>query len=288
MHQAKIVGIDIGGTHVSASLVDLSMTNADVQSLVRMNVDPMGSIEETIEAWARCIQRCFDQDLTIERKRIGIAMPGPFDYENGISYITGLNKFECLYRLPVKTLLAERLSIPPEDIRMVNDASAFLLGEMMIGAGRGFTKAAGITLGTGAGSATFSDNNIQDGDLWCTEYRASRVEDYLCANWFSKEYEKLTGKRVHDVKALINLYYMEPCVQTILASFSEHLAEVLLLKYPPHMQDVIIVGGNIARAWNYFIPAAQQYFRERGVVMNLQPAQLGEHAAIAGAAYLWR
>ncbi|HRP57404.1 hypothetical protein, partial [Agriterribacter sp.] len=65
---------------------------------------------------------------------MGIAMPGPFDYEKGISYITGLHKYEYLYGLNVKELLAAELNIPLGNIRMMNDAAAYLAGELKAGA----------------------------------------------------------------------------------------------------------------------------------------------------------
>jgi glucokinase len=46
--------------------------------------------------------------------RIGISMPGPFDYENGICLIKGQNKYEALYGLYIKGLLADKLGIEPD------------------------------------------------------------------------------------------------------------------------------------------------------------------------------
>ncbi|WP_315823984.1 hypothetical protein [Paraflavitalea speifideaquila] len=50
----------------------------------------------------------------------------------------------------------------------------------------------------------------------------------------------------------------------------------------------MIIGGNIAKAWDYFIPAAMERFKQYNTTMNLQRAILGENAAIAGAAFLWK
>ena len=65
--------------------------------------------------------------------KIGIAMPGPFDYENGICYIKGLDKYESLFNLNVKEMLAQQLNIERSDIYMMNDASCFLKGEVFGG-----------------------------------------------------------------------------------------------------------------------------------------------------------
>ena len=55
----------------------------------------------------------------------------------------------------------------------------------------------------------------------------------------------------------------------------------------PGSGSVVVIGGNIAKAWDCFIPAARQYLQSQGATMNLQPALLGEDAAIMGAACLW-
>lgn len=285
MSNNKALGIDIGGSHISAAIVDLDNALVDPQTESRVKIDPSGTAQEIIDAWARAIGDCFTR-AGLEEQYIGIAMPGPFDYEQGISLISGLHKFESLYGLNVKQLLAARLSISPAHIKLINDASAFLLGEVKGGAGRGFMDAAGITLGTGLGSAGYFGGVLHEGDLWCTPFKETRAEDYICSRWFVQEYEKVSGKKVEGVKELMALYDHDPLVPALFRTFGQHLAQAILLKYPPGKQKIVVIGGNIAKAWDLFIPAAEAYFREKGITVNLQPALLGERAAIIGAAFL--
>lgn len=288
MKYNSVLGVDIGGTHISVCMLNLSTGLPEKDSFVRSKIDPGGTAEEVIDAWCEAIESCLAQYPKLKEMRIGIAMPGPFDYEKGISYIKGLHKYESLYGLNVKQLMAHRLSLPSDNIRMINDASAYLLGEVMGGAGKGYTKAAGITLGTGLGSAIFRKGNIDEGDLYCTPFKDASAEDYLCTRWFIKAYSAVSGKAIKGVKDLVPLLDNDPLVKNVFSAFSDHLAEVLLMKYPPEVQDVVIIGGNIAKTWKHFIPATLEYFKRKGVVMNLQPALLGENAAITGAAFLWR
>jgi len=286
--ESYALGIDIGGSHISACRVDIASSRLIDRSFVRTAVNPHGSAAEIIDTWAGAIESAFER-LPRRDWRIGIAMPGPFDYDKGISQITGLDKFESLYGLPVRQWLAERLDIPEDSIRMMNDASAFLLGEVMAGAGKGYSRVAGITLGTGLGSARFFGNRILDGDLWCTPFRDSRAEDYLCSRWFLKEYASLPGALpVRGVKDLVPLSTTDPAVRSLFETFGFHLAEILLMKYPPDVREIVIVGGNITRAWDLFIPAALEFCRNLGTEMNIRPALLGEQAAVIGAAFLWR
>ncbi|QEC43980.1 ROK family protein [Pseudobacter ginsenosidimutans] len=282
----KVLGIDIGGSHISTCIVELNNASFLRETEVHAKVDPSGSSENLISAWAAVIRESFEK-AGEPVGYIGIAMPGPFDYEKGISLVTGLHKFESLYGLNVKELLAGSLGIDPDKIRFINDASAFLLGEVKGGAGKGFANAAGITLGTGLGSAGYFLHTLQDGDLWCTPFKASRAEDYLCSRWVVQEYKRISGKTISGVKDLMHDDYRDEYAKQVFDVFGQHLGEVLLMKYPPSIQDVVVIGGNIAKAWDCFIPAAQQYLAAQGASMNLQPALLGEDAAIMGAACLW-
>ncbi|MHA4811659.1 ROK family protein [Flavitalea flava] len=297
----KIVGIDIGGSHISACLVDLDSATLLDHSFTRAKTNPHGSAEEIINAWAVAIENCFAWMDTKEQNatgsgypktksplRIGIAMPGPFDYDKGISYITGLHKFESLYGLNIKELLATRLKIPVEHIKFLNDASAFLLGEIGGGAGKGYTRAAGVTLGTGLGSAGYVDSVLHDGDLWSTPFKESRAEDYLCTRWFIQEYAELQKKEIHGVKDLIPLFESDAGVRSLFATFGRHLAEAIIMKYPPSVQEVIIIGGNISKAWELFVPSTLEHAGKLGVPLNLRQAVLGENAAVMGAAFLWK
>lgn len=282
----KVLGIDIGGSHISACMVELNDASFLRTTEVHAKVDPFGSAEALIHAWATAVKESFAK-AGEPLRYIGIAMPGPFDYEQGISQITGLHKFESLYGLNVKELLADALQISAGNIRFLNDASAFLLGEVKGGAGKGFANAAGVTLGTGLGSAGYFNHVLHDGDLWCTPFKESRAEDYLCSRWVVQEYKQLTGKSIHGVKDLVQDYQHDEHAQKLFTVFGQHLGEVLLMKYPPALQEVVVIGGNIAKAWDCFIPATQEYFQKKGVNMNLRPALLGEDAAIMGAACLW-
>ena len=70
--------------------------------------------------------------------RVGVAAPGPFDYENGICMVHGLGKLEGLFNVDMRAELA-RAACRPTSIRFLNDAEAFLLGESVAGAARVMT-----------------------------------------------------------------------------------------------------------------------------------------------------
>lgn len=152
------------------------LTNVDknhVFDVLKRNQMPGGMLgrKEDVQAgilkeWTAAIKACKlgNRDTS---KKIGIAMPAPFDYDSGTSLIKNLDKFKSLYLLNVKELLASDLEIEEDDVFMMNDASCFLKGEIFGGTAENYTNVIGVTLGTGLGSAISKNGIIYDGDLYC-------------------------------------------------------------------------------------------------------------------------
>jgi len=281
-----VTGVDIGGTHITSCLIDIDTGNPIEGSDARGDIDPHQNEEHIIRSWAETIAAS-SKKHGIPMGHIGIAMPGPFDYEKGVSLITGLHKYECLYKLNVKDMLSRELGISTGDIRMMNDASAFLSGEAKSGAGKGCKHLAGITLGTGLGSAKFIDGQCQDAELWRMPFRGSRAEEYLSSRWFISEYEKKTGKKVNGVRALADLAETDTVARNLFEEFGYTLGEVLTRRFSDHFPERIVVGGNISKAWHLFNSHCSSVVKEHAPECMLIPARLGENAALIGAACLW-
>lgn len=281
-----VIGVDIGGTHITACLVDLKKAMIIDGTTVRGDIDPLRDKQHVIASWAQTIIACKEQypDANL---RIGIAMPGPFDYENGISLITGLHKYECLYGLNVKKLLGDELRIPATDILMMNDATAFLAGETKAWAGQDCRHLVGLTLGTGLGSAMYLNGCFEDGDLWNFPFRDSRAEEYLSSRWFTGAYGKRTATKISGARELAAIAPHDLVATDMFREFGRTLAEVLIRRFSANFPERIVIGGNISRAWNLFQPHCTAYLLEYGFDCELTPARLGEEAALIGAAFLW-
>ena len=282
-----VTGVDIGGSHITAALVDISVYKVVPDTTVRTHVDPHADAQAIIQNWCIAITECRNKLANISSK-IGIAIPGPFDYEQGISLIKGLGKFEALYELNVKELLAQELGLQTEDIFMMNDASCFIKGEALGGAGVGADKALGITLGTGLGSGLHINGKIIDGTLYCMPYRDGTAEDYLSARWFVSEYYQLTGKTVAGVKDIFDHAQTDILARDLFKTFGKNLGEVLINYLQNDAVSTIIIGGNIIGAWKYFIMDVEKVFADRGENITIKKALLGENAAMIGAAGLCR
>ena len=282
-----ITGVDIGGTHITVCLVDIDKSNVIAESSSRAHIDTSLDKDSIIRSWASVITEAHEK-INRPIHKIGIAMPGPFDYENGISLIKGLYKYESLYGLNVKELLADELNISPRSIKLVNDASAYLLGEKEAGAAKEFNNIVAITLGTGLGSAAYYNGSLEEGDLYCTDFETGKCEDYASARWLINEYEKVSGKKAPNVKQIADLCANDKNAKIVFEKFGNNLYRILHNRYILQSPEVVIIGGNIAKAWQHFIHSVMDAMKKAGFKFELKPAELGEEAALIGAASLWK
>lgn len=284
--QPIVFGVDIGGTHITVAPVDLKTGQLWHAYMHRGEVNSQGSSEQIIEQWSQVILRSIREFPSLKDVQIGIAMPGPFDYENGISWIKDINKYDSLYGQPVKKILAEALGISPENIRLKNDAGCFLQGETVSGAARGFSSAIGMTLGTGIGTATMKDGLADDAALWSMSFKEGITEQYISTIWFEHQYQQRSGFS-KSVKEMAQSCESDQIAQDLFQEFAENLALFCQLFVSMHQPEVIVVGGNIMKSSHLFMPFVKSYLLSHQIHIPIHTAMLGEEAAIIGAAHLF-
>lgn len=280
-HNPLVIAADIGGTHITAALVDTPNWEVREESIVRHHVNSHADAKSILSSWAAPFQEVIQNGRASTEAVIGIAMPGPFDYENGISHMRNQDKYDNLYGMNIRMELAERIGIKGTNIRFINDAAAFLQGEVFAGKHNGFAKVLGITLGTGLGSAVWErGNNAMDADLWKTPYRDSNIEEYLVTRWFVRRAAEY-GIDVTGLRELLELRSQHDAViADILGEYSNHLLHFIRFFSEQESTDKLIIGGNIARAWDIFHGYNPDAFDR----FDIRVSQLGEHAALIGAA----
>jgi len=277
------IGVDIGGSHITAAHIDAASFKVVKSSLIRARVASMEGAEIIIKDWVDALEPLIAHEGA-ETTRIGIAMPGPFDYTKGISLMQGTKKYDSLYEMNVLEILAEKLGIPKDHILFRNDAEAFLHGELASGAVAGEKRAVGITLGTGLGSASNCQGTTLDADRAFIPFKDSIAEEYISTRWFSKRYKELTGKEIKNVEALIDGDDQDIKV-AIFKEFGENLALFLNDFIEQEQATVVVIGGNIAKAWESFIEVVRENLENKNVV--LKQSVMWEDAALVGAAYSW-
>jgi glucokinase len=280
------MGVDIGGTHITAALVDLKQKIIIPSSARRAVVDAGGTADEIIQAWSACMMETLnDHDI----ESICMAMPGPFDYDRGISLMRGQDKYESLYDVNIKERLGKMAGISQQAIFMDNDAACFLQGEIFSGAVSNDDKntVIGITLGTGLGSAVYKDGKSRNADRWCWPFKEAIAEDYLSTRWFVQRWNELTSETITGVKELIAKTGNREQVAQLFTEFTDHLSNFLSDFIGKESPAAVVIGGNIARAFDWFGPTLITNMNTRHPGIKIVQAKLGEEAQLLGAVSSW-
>ena len=279
-----ILTADIGGSHITAAICNLQSHTILEQSIYRVEVDSKGSAGSILASWKTAFDQVLKNNETISISGVSLAMPGPFDYENGISYIKGLDKYEVLYAMNIKESLADMLNMGEQTIRFRNDAESTIAGEVLSGAGKTYQRVMGVTLGTGFGSA-YSENEVtKDLNLGSNPYRESIADDFLSTRWFLRRYQETTGLHLTGgVKELAAMAPDSSIARNIFIEFADNMSEFLAGPVAQLNPQVLVICGNIARASEFFLPQLTKNLN--GIPVKL--AQLGESAALIGAAAMF-
>ncbi len=287
----SILVFDVGGSHVAAAVVDLRTLRVEAAQTRPLNT--RGAVQSVLDAFGE-IGAVVLAEASKRIAGIAMAMPGPFDYQKGICYIQGQEKYDQLYGVDFRSGMATRLpDVAPCDIRFVNDASAALLGEIHAGAAMGANRVIGLTLGTGVGSAfaiggrlvTAGPGVPPNGYIYCLPWEEATVDDTLSSRGLQRRYREASGKQ-REAKEIGALAPADPLAQTVMEDFGRTLGAVLLPLALNFRPDVIVLGGAIARSAHLFLPAAEKALDQSGT--RLRVFRLLDHAALVGAAVAWQ
>jgi len=204
--------------------------------------------------------------------------------------VAGVAAFE-VEEHDLRGALAGQLGSAPEKIRFLNDAAAYLIGEMTDGAARSVDRVVGITLGTGVGSAFGVNGHVvregpgvaPGGEIWNVPYQDGIVEDQISTRAIQKSYRERTGQD-REVVAIAGAAASDPVAAEVFSEFGRNLGVALRTVLACFGPRVIVLGGGIARSARLFLPAAQA---EAGNFAELRISALGDRAPLVGAGAAW-
>jgi glucokinase len=281
-----VLTYDVGGSHVNAGLCGL----ADLK-VVRLAGAHLAGVD-TFEAFADLLFRLGNEAAAGEKSIDGasLAVPFPFDVDAGMSLME--HKLTALYRRDLRGALAERFHWNRDRFRFLNDAGAYLLGEVGAGAVEGAARAVGLTLGTGVGCAFAVDGvQVREGDgvppggeIWDYPYGDGTVEDLISTRAVKGEYLARTGREleVSEIAAAA----ADADARAVFESFGRHLGDVLRDVVAPFRPDMVVIGGGIARSASLFLPQAEKQIA--GLGFRVVRSALWDQAPLVGAAHFWR
>lgn len=296
MNKEYAVGIDIGGTHITTAIIDINNMQLIDLSLHKEFFDSNMPVDEVMSIWEKSIRTSIENSKVENVMGLSVCMPGPFDYENGICWIKDQSKYEHFYGLNVRYLFQGTLNLSSEfPIFFENDAVCFGKGEVYKDAQNLSKKVMAITLGTGLG-ACFIDKGVSvatgetvpaDAEIYNLPFKESIAEDYVSARGLLKSYKTITGQTLNNGLELFNLAVAEDAdAIKVFEQMGEDLAEIVIPWLQKFNANGFIIGGKIANASAFFLPAFNRKINETGIEIEISISKDNEVAALIGAASL--
>lgn len=278
MQNEKLIGIDLGATNIRGAIV----TNGNIKEIISRRIHSTGTEEQVLED----VFFIIDKLLTTAITAIGIGVPSVVDVNKGIVY--DVQHIPSWKEVHLKKILETRYRLP---VFVNNDANCFALGEHYFGKGKYATDLVGLAIGTGLGAGIIINNklyagpNCGAGEFGMVDYLDQNYEFY-CSGSFFKNIYGLDGETVFknaqsgDMEAL-KLY----------AELGTHLGNTIKLIMYTYDPELIVLGGSVASAFEYFEQTMWERIKTLGYPksvdrLKIQTSEL-DNAAILGAAALF-
>ena len=222
---------------------------------------------------------------------ISFAFPGPADYRNGVigGFLPNFPSFRD--GVALGPMLEEHFGIP---VFINNDADLFAYGEAMGGAlprinrmleeagsDKRYRNLLGFTFGTGFGFGFVMDGRLNLGDNSCVETFCLKhrdhpefiVEDGIAIRAVKRVYRELSGdERELEPKDIYNIAEgtLEGNAEAAKEAFATQgrVAGDAMATAVTLMDGVIVIGGGLAGASKYFMPALLEEMRGKIKTMS--------------------
>lgn len=309
-----VVGIDIGGTKTKIGLVDQN-GKCHVKTFFRTREFPdLDDYLDKIKSVSDELIENLDEKINI--LGCGIGAPNASSKKGTIESASNL-----IWKgsVPILEKLKERMNMP---MRIMNDASAAALGEMLFGGGKKMTDFIVITLGTGFGAGIVANGQLIDGydgfagelghvDMTIGDGRLTGLgvrgglEAYVSATGLKRTIMYMLSKYLVDSKfrsVAYNDLHGEDITKAaeegdvIAQKAFDYTAKMMaqaLANFTAFTQpEAFILMGGLTNSGKWIMEPLEKYFNEyllevyKGKVKLLESGMDGKTAAICGAAAL--
>jgi glucokinase len=281
MGEARVIGVDVGGTKILAALVDRA---GEVERTV-VRPTPTSSQEAVLDALADAVRELVDDRVVA----VGFGVPSQIDQRRGT---LGQAVNLPLEEIPFRDLMAERVGLP---VALDNDANVAAAAEWGRGAGRGTSTMVMLTLGTGVGGgfvlggrpyhgwAEVGHMVIERDGLPCQgsctgnghleSYASGRAADRVAREQLGE------GATAHDL-----VEQRHPALHELGRYLGAGIATLANLFDP----ELVVIGGGFGiAAFDLVLPAIREVLEVEALPgargLRIEQAQLGEEAGVVGA-----
>ncbi len=227
-----------------------------------------------------------DEVIDNEVNGIGIGVPSLVDVKKGIVY--RVQNIPSWREVHLKDILEERFGV---QVHVNNDANCFAIGEKYFGKALKYNNIVGLIIGTGMGAGIitngqlYSGRNCGAGEFGSIPYHDFDYEYYCSVNFFEEKYGLRTEALIERAKQ------NDKIALAIFEQYGQHIGnaiKTILFSVDP---DIIILGGSISKAFNFFKEAMFKEIKSfpySNTIKNLKvEISETENISILGAAALF-
>jgi glucokinase len=294
----RYLGLDLGGTNLKWAVVEHAngawTALAHEQVPTRTVPDPERIPDTVVAQLGEVAVRAIAEHGPV--LSVGIGVPGLYDPATGRTRFL-VNVPGPWAGHPVASPVSEAVGVPAF---LINDARAFGLAELRLGAGRGAESMIGLTLGTGVGGVLAIDGRVHQGHdgtageighqtidpdgPWCGCGNRGCVEAYARADQIAAACgtetaeEAVRAARAGDQRAISGL-------RDVGRYLGIAIANMIAVVAP----DRIVIGGGVSAAGDLLFEPIREEIRRRVRTTSIDDvaivaAELGTWAGSIGAA----
>lgn len=285
---ACVLAVDAGGTFLKAVLMRKNCTAVE-GSFIRTAVDSQGSADTIRTAYTQLAALgCHKaKSLGLTLSAIGICIPGPFNYREGLSLMT--HKYAAIKDMPMRPWLKDGAGELP--VIFMHDANSFLLG-----ASRGIEikNIAGVTIGTGLGFAVIKDGELLKNEhggpgisIFARPFRDSTSEGYVSRRALLARYRELCGSDadgldLYDIGLLAEKG--EKNAVLLHQEMGQNLAAILHDVLLENKTECLLLGGAVSKSSPLFLPQLTEGLADLPLLKTVKPVKDIDLAPLIGAA----
>lgn len=272
---------DVGGTQIKAGIMNQEgeLYKDHIFSFPSKAKESKEVIFSNLKEIIIQLENCL-KDVEDTIAGIGMAFPGPFDYENGISKIQGLDKYEAIYNLSIKDELCR---IYPKLKRckfiFLHDVESFALGVCNELSPDDEKKIIHLCIGTGSGSTFTKGRRVlkkaeygvpENGWIYPFTFKEGRIDDYLSVRGLKKLAIKHCNKELEGAELYALAKNNDEGAKAVFHEFGQNIEDAMkefFIKFKP---DILVFGGQISKSFIYFGKKLESYCNSINIKIHLE------------------
>lgn len=260
--------LDVGGTEIKGAAIQNGRLLMQITHFpARASLERHKLVQHFADIFLKLAKMI--PGLSVDGLRM--AFPGPFDYENGICLLQGLDKFDALFQVNLRNELFDQLSSlvhDPLQIKFLNDVAAFALGELHFGSAAQTNRSMFVCIGTGCGSAFGLGNQLvpdgtpgipPQGYIYPYPFLDSTIDDHISKRGLQKLAMQYLGQPFEGRELADLVQRGNRNAALCFAQFGLHLCQALqpfLMEYQP---DCLCIGGQVTKSIDLFGKELKEY-----------------------------